>query len=141
MGRELRVKEEVDLSLIKFGYVSYNKLRDYITGRRMYFNCRINTYEDLIICIGVFYRGFLCGGVVLTKMEQNEAMIQTWYSREDRGKIELLNYSVDIAKKLSFNCVYLPIQKKYLSQLLKDKWKPTAKCLKMELKDDDQVCT
>ena len=89
MARELRVKEEVDLSLIKFGYVSYNKLRDYITGRRMYFNCRINTYEDLIICIGVFYRGFLCGGVVLTKMEQNEAMIQTWYSREDRGKEEV----------------------------------------------------
>ena len=133
MNARLREKEEIDLSLIEFKYVSYNRLRDYVTGRRMYFNCRINTYEDLVICIGVYYRGFLCGGTVLSKMECNDVMIQTWYSRDDRAKMELLDYTVNIARLLGFRTIYLPIQKKMLSLLLRDKWKPTAKCLKMEL--------
>jgi hypothetical protein len=70
-------------------------------------------------------------------MESNDVMIQTWYSRDDRAKMELLDYTVNIARLLGFRTIYLPIQKKMLSLLLRDKWKPTAKCLKMELKHDN----
>lgn len=128
----LAVREELDMSLIEFKHVSYNVLRAYITGRRMYFNCRVNVYEDMILCIGVFYRGFLCGGTMLTRIDSNKAVIQTWYSRDGRAKMELLDYSIKLLRLLGFKRVTLPVQKKHLADLLNIGWKKSDKCLYME---------
>ena len=128
-----KTKKDLDMSLIEFKHVSYNRLRDYMTGRRMYFNCRVNTWEDMVICIGVFYRNFLCGGIMLTKREENGVLIQTWYSRDGRAKIELLEYCVNLSKLLGFCKIILPIQKKCLSLLLNDGWKKSENCLYKEI--------
>lgn len=128
----VREHNVIDMSLIEFKHVSYNKLRSYITGRRMYFNCRINTYEDLVMCIGVFYVGFLCGGIVLSRRDKDDVLIETWYSRNDRAKLELLDYCVNISKLLGFSRIVLPIQKKYLSLLLNDGWKKSENCVYKE---------
>lgn len=129
----MKDKNDLDMSLIEFKHVSYNRLRSYITGRRMYFNCRINTYEDLVMCMGVFYRGFLCGGVVLSRRDENCTTVETWYSRDGRAKIELLDYCVNIAKLLGFSRIVLPIQKNYLSLLLNDGWKKSENCVYKEI--------
>lgn len=58
-----------------------------------------------------------------------DCKIETWYSREDRKKLELLDYAVNLIRLLGFNKVYLSIQKKWLALLLEQGWKTEGKML------------
>jgi len=125
----IKVKEEVDLSKISFKYASYNTLRKYITGRMMYFNCRLNPWEDVVLTLGVYYNEFLCGGVLVSTNSDKEAVILTWYSREDRGKLLLLEKTCKILKEFGFSTVKMVIQKKYITELLRNDWQMNEKMM------------
>lgn len=122
-----REKLEIDMSKIAFRHISFNTLRLYMTGRRLHFNCRLNLWTHYVISIGVFYRDVLCGGVLVSRKDDGIAYIETWYSREDRAKLELLKHVEAIIFSLGYEQIVLPIQQKWISKLLNDNWKQDGK--------------
>lgn len=114
---------EIDMDKISFKHVSFNMLRNYITGRRMHYNCRLNLYTELVLSIGVFYRDVLCGGILVSRKDTTTAYIETWYSRDDRGKFELLKHVEAIVNLLGYRKLLLPLQRKWIMKLLNDGWR------------------
>lgn len=121
---------------IVFKHVSYNRLKAYISSRMMYFNCRVNLWEDLVLTVGIEYNGFLCGGVLITRIG-NDCKVECWYSRDDRSKMELLEYVLDLLYKLNYDRVIMRPQKKWIAKLLELGWKQNDKVMYKCLKEND----
>jgi hypothetical protein len=132
----IRTKPVVNMADIEFKHVTFNVLKDYIVSRRIYFDVRCNVWEDYITTIGVFYKGFLCGGCLVKKIHTEKAMIKIWYSREDRAKMELLRHVERLLALLGYKYVEIRQQKKWLVELLENDWEIDGIYLNKELKND-----
>ena len=129
----VREKIEVNPRDLRYSHVTFNRLKEYIVGRRIYFDVRCNVWEDYVTTIGVFYKGFLCGGCLVKRIHEEKVQIKVWYSREDRGKWELLEHCLELLKVMGYKYVEIIQQKKWLTKLLDNGWVMDSKYLTKEL--------
>jgi len=128
----VRLPVELNMSLIDFKWVSFNRLRSYLSSRRMHYPCRLNMWSSYVLSVGIFYRGLLCGGCLVSD-NSGIAKIETWYSREDRAKMELLDYVIDMLVRIGYTKVWLPVQRKWIGKLVNDGWKQDGRIFVKEI--------